>query len=139
MQSLGTDLSMKPKRASTLSDVGRLAGVSAGTVSRALAGNPRVSEATRARVLQAAEALHYAPNLAAWKNLRPCEPGEPPDVIVRQAPAPQSVFRAAVRTGMAASDVLQVWVDVAAHPSRGREQADLIRRRVLHRVIDGNP
>jgi hypothetical protein len=39
---------------------------------------------------------------------------------------------------MAASDVLQVWVDVAVHPSRGREQADLIRRRVLHRVIDGN-
>jgi len=65
VQSLGTDLSMKPKRASTLSDVGRLARVSAGTVSRALAGNPRVTEATRARVLQAAEALHYAPNLAA--------------------------------------------------------------------------
>lgn len=78
-------------------------------------------------------------NLAAWKNLRPCESGEPPDVIVRQAPALQSVFRAVVRTGgMAASDVLQVWVDVAAHPSRGREQTDLIRRRVLHRVIDGN-
>jgi DNA-binding LacI/PurR family transcriptional regulator len=56
---------MKPKRASTLSDVGKLARVSAGTVSRALAGNPRVSEATRACVLQAAEALHYAPNLAA--------------------------------------------------------------------------
>ena len=32
-------------------------------------------------------------NLAAWKNLRACAPGEPPDLIVRQAPAPQSVFR----------------------------------------------
>jgi len=39
--------------------------------------------------------------------------------------------------GMPASDVLQVWVDVAAHPSRGREQADLIRRRVLHRILEG--
>jgi hypothetical protein len=77
-------------------------------------------------------------NLAAWKNLRACAPGEPPDLIVRQAPAPQSVFRAMVRPeGMAACDVLQLWVDVASHPSRGREQADLIRRRVLHRLIEG--
>jgi hypothetical protein len=38
---------------------------------------------------------------------------------------------------MAASDVLQVWVDVAAHPSRGREQADLIRKGVLRSVIEG--
>lgn len=29
----------------------------------------------------------------------------------------------------------QVWVDVSSHPSRGREQADLIRKRVLERVI----
>ncbi len=44
-----------------------------------------------------------------------------------------------VRTGgMAASDVLQVWVDVAAHPSRGCEQADLIRKRVLCRIIEGS-
>lgn len=76
--------------------------------------------------------------LAAWKNLRLCAPGEPPDVIVRQAPAQQSVFRGAVQTnGIAACDVLQVWVDVASHPSRGREQADLIRRRALQRVIEG--
>jgi len=79
-------------------------------------------------------------NVAAWKNLRACSPGEPPDLIIRQAPAPQSVFRALVRPeGMAACDVLQVWVDVAAHPSRGREQADAIRKRVLRRVIEGGP
>jgi hypothetical protein len=77
-------------------------------------------------------------NLAAWRNLRACSPGESPDVIVRQAPAPQSVFRGLVRPeGIAACDVLQVWVDVASHPSRGREQADLIRKRVLHRLIEG--
>jgi hypothetical protein len=34
--------------------------------------------------------------------------------------------------------VLQVWVDVAAHPSRGREQADVMRKRVLRRVIEGS-
>jgi hypothetical protein len=75
-------------------------------------------------------------NLSAWKNLRQCEPGESPDLILRQAPAPQSIFRGLVRpNGMAASDVLQVWVDVSSHPSRGREQADLIRKRVLNRII----
>lgn len=75
-------------------------------------------------------------NLSAWKNLRQCEPGESPDLILRQAPAPQSIFRGVVRpNGKAASDVLQVWVDVSSHPSRGREQADLIRIRVLEGVI----
>ena len=60
------------------------------------------------------------------------------DVIVRQAPAAQSVFRGIVRPeGLAGCDVLQVWVDLASHPSRGREQADLIRKRVLQRVIEG--
>jgi hypothetical protein len=77
-------------------------------------------------------------NLAAWNNVRVCAAGEPPDLIVRQSPAPQSTFRGLVRPeGMAACDVLQVWVDVASHPLRGREQADLIRKRVLHRVIEG--
>jgi len=78
-------------------------------------------------------------HLAAWKNLRSCALGEPPDLILRQAPEPQSVFRGMVRPeGMAACDVLQVWVDVASHPSRGREQADIIRKRVLKRVIEGS-
>ncbi len=77
-------------------------------------------------------------NLAAWENLRVCAPGEPPELIIRQAPAPQSVFRGMVRPeGMAACDVLQVWLDVASHPSRGREQADIILKRVLQRVIEG--
>jgi hypothetical protein len=79
-------------------------------------------------------------NLSAWKNLRPCSPGEPPDLIVREAPAVQSVFRGLVRPqGLAACDVLQIWGDVASHPSRGQEQADIIRKRVLHRVIETGP
>jgi hypothetical protein len=78
-------------------------------------------------------------SLAALKNIRPCEPGESPDLIVRQAPAPQSIFRGIVRPkGMPVSDVLQVWLDVSSHPSRGREQADLIRKRVLEPVIREN-
>jgi hypothetical protein len=75
-------------------------------------------------------------SVAAWKNIAPVEPGERPDIILRQAPAPHAVFRAVVRVdGVPASDILQVWLDVSSHPSRGREQADLIRRRILNKVM----
>ena len=77
-------------------------------------------------------------DLASFKNLRQCEPGEIPDLVLRQAPAPESVFRGMVRAnGMAACDVVQVWLDVSSHASRGREQADLIRRKVLGKIIEG--
>ena len=76
-------------------------------------------------------------NRSPWKELRPCRSGEVPDVILRKAPAPHSVFRGAVPgEGIAVSDVLQAWVDVASHPARGREQANLIRERVLRPVIE---
>src|SRR5215212_9386719 len=47
------------QRRPTSFDIAALAGVSQPTVSRALSGNPSVSEATRARVLAAAEELNY--------------------------------------------------------------------------------
>ncbi|WP_202964631.1 LacI family DNA-binding transcriptional regulator [Inquilinus limosus] len=50
-------------------DVARLAGVATSTVSRALARPGRVNEATRRRILAAAEQLGYVPNAAA-RNLR---------------------------------------------------------------------
>ncbi len=75
-------------------------------------------------------------HLAAWKHLRPCEPGEPADVILRQAAFPKSIFRGLVHVdGVAVCDVLQVWLDVLGHPSRGKEQADHIRKRVLAALI----
>ncbi|WUW93057.1 LacI family transcriptional regulator [Streptomyces sp. NBC_01451] len=46
-------------------DVAVKAGVSVATVSRALAGNYPVSEATRARVMAAVESLHYVVNVHA--------------------------------------------------------------------------
>ena len=46
----------------TSHDVARAAGVSQPTVSRALRGDPRLSEATRRRVVEAAEALQYVPS-----------------------------------------------------------------------------
>ena len=50
---------------SSIRDVAKAAGVSTGTVSRALRGLDRVSEETRARVLSAAAELHYVPSPTA--------------------------------------------------------------------------
>lgn len=48
-----------------LADVARRVGVSVSTVSRALAGDPRVGTATRDAVRRAADELRYVPNAAA--------------------------------------------------------------------------
>lgn len=54
-----------PGRSPSLADVASLAGVSSGTVSRALSRPGMISEATRARVIAAAERLGYVANGSA--------------------------------------------------------------------------
>ena len=54
----------------TIIDVGKLAGVSAKTVSRVLNGEPHVKEALQERVRAAAEALNYHPNAFAQSLVR---------------------------------------------------------------------
>jgi hypothetical protein len=86
----------------------------------------------------------YVRRLAAspenvWPGLVPAAPGAPAQVILKQANAPESIFRAAVRTdGVLVSDVLQIWLDACAHPSRGAEQADFLRNKVLADLL-GTP
>jgi hypothetical protein len=54
------------------------------------------------------------------------------DLFVRIPGNRESVFRGVVRKdGVSVSDILQVWLDVSQHPSRGKEQADLIWRKIL--------
>lgn len=73
-----------------------------------------------------------------WHNVVEVMPHERPDVILREPPALQSVLRGLVHQHhKPCCDIIQVWLDVAAHPSRGREQADEIRRGALHNVIRG--
>jgi hypothetical protein len=126
---------------------------------RVLIGEPRQEAArlTRDRggclgLFAAADALHLGfvhgvpPHVylqrhpfrgeVARRNLVPAERHETPGLILRERPAGSAVFRGMVeRSGVWVSDALQVWLDVSLHPSRGSEQAAVIRRRVLEPLI----
>lgn len=59
-----------------------------------------------------------------------------PDVVAKVPLFRESVFRAKVICdGVPVSDVLQVWLDVYSHPSRGKEQAEKIRHRALKEIF----
>ena len=62
-------------KAATIHDVARAAGVSVGTVSKALNKTGTLSDATRARVIVAVGALKYRPNVLA-KSLHSVPGGE---------------------------------------------------------------
>lgn len=60
---------MTKGRPKTLEDIAKIAGVSAGTVSRALSNTNLVNNKTRAKILAIVEEFNYKPNIAA-RNLR---------------------------------------------------------------------
>jgi hypothetical protein len=61
-----------------------------------------------------------------------------PDVYARVPVFRESVFRGVVvRDGVPVADILQVWLDVSSHPSRGGAQAEEIRRRALAPIFEG--
>jgi hypothetical protein len=64
---------------------------------------------------------------------------EQADVYIRIPGNRESVFRGVIRKdGVPASDIVQIWLDVAQHPSRGREQADVIWRKILAPAFGSN-
>ena len=56
----------------TIKDIARICGVGVGTVSRAINNDPRVSDATREKILKAVKDYHYVPNNSA-RNLKMVE------------------------------------------------------------------
>ncbi|MCJ7716526.1 MAG: LacI family transcriptional regulator [Anaerolineales bacterium] len=56
---------MSNKSAATIKDIAKIAGITPGTVSRALNGSSLVKKETKTRILKIAEELDYSPNLIA--------------------------------------------------------------------------
>lgn len=70
-----------------------------------------------------------------WNALQPF-PKEAPHVLLRVAKFPESTFRGAVRRdGVMVADVIQVWLDVLNHPTRGQEQVEHIFKKVLQPLV----
>jgi restriction endonuclease len=66
-------------------------------------------------------------------------PEESADVRVRIPGNRESIFRGVVRKGgIPVSDILQVWLDVGQHPSRGKEQAERIWRKILAPALESS-
>jgi hypothetical protein len=64
-------------------------------------------------------------------------PDDSADVRIRIPGNRESVFRGVIRkSGVPVSDILQIWLDVGQHPSRGKEQADLIWRKILSPALE---
>lgn len=70
----------------TIKDVAQRSGVSVSTVSRVLNDHPDVSDAVRAKVLNAVQELHYVPNITARDLVRP--QSDAIGVVVRGAENP---------------------------------------------------
>jgi hypothetical protein len=79
----------------------------------------------------------FRPERLKAAGLVKAAPGDRVDVALRIPLVRESVFRGVINAGaLPATDVLQSWLDVSAHPARGQEQADVIYRKVINPMID---
>lgn len=71
-----------------------------------------------------------------WRELKAARYGEKPDLLLQRIRFPQSIGTGAVQhKGIYVTDILQVWLDVSAHPARGAEQAAELERGILANVL----
>jgi LacI family repressor for deo operon, udp, cdd, tsx, nupC, and nupG len=118
----------------TIQDVARSAGVSTATVSRVLSAPERVTEATRARVLEAVEHLGYAPNMAA-KVLRTLRT----EKILVTVPDISNPFFSQVIRGVeeaaTAAGYSVLLGDTRHEPAREEQYAGMLRRKEADGLI----
>jgi LacI family transcriptional regulator len=111
-----------------IKDIARSTGVSIGTVDRALHDKPGISPATRRRVLDAAAALGYRPNLAA----RRLKSGKRIRIAV-QLPKEIALFWDSLREGIregAAPFEPGLQLEFNSYPGLGQEDAGLFEEAV---------
>ena len=121
-----------PSSKVTIHDIARALGVSASTVSRALAGNPAISSTTRARVEEKASELGYRPNAVATA-LRMGRSG----IIGVIIPQANRFFFAEIINGAEAEAHRQGWrVVVMQHHNDGKRESEHIET-LLRMQVDG--
>jgi LacI family transcriptional regulator, galactose operon repressor len=124
---------MARRRPATLIEVAERAGVSLTTASKAINGKNRVSDATRARVLAAAQELSFTPNPIA----RGLMTGRTSTVGVIIADSMSHRFAVPVMLGAEAAlseiDLSMITCDARGDPARGLELA----RMLAARKVDG--
>ena len=113
-----------PRRAVTLDDVARRAGVSQPTASRVLNGSDRkVAESYRKRVLDAADDLGYTPNLAAQAIAR----GTSQTVALVISGISDPYFSAMAAAIMRKAEAVDLRVSIAVTDRRVDRELDLVR------------
>ena len=117
-----------------IKEIAAAVGVSIGTVDRALHSRPGISEATRARIMKAAAALGYRPNLAA----RHLKLGRQPQISVHLPQEIASYFDAMRQGIQQAAAQLQppLKVDFHSYPRMGHGEMESLQA-VLDQSCDG--
>jgi len=117
-----------------IKEIAKTVGVSIGTVDRALHARPGISEATRARIMKAAAALGYRPNLAA----RHLKLGRQRRISVHLPQQIASYFDAMRQGIQQAAAQLQppLKVDFHSYPRMGQGEIESLQT-VLDRSCDG--
>lgn len=127
-----------PAPRATSRDVARLAGVAQSTVSYALAGKGSISDATRERVRQAAEQLHYRPNLAA-RAMRTRRTGRVAAVMGMPAYDPAAMLAGASAAAQAAGYVMDVLHVDGSIETRSARVLELARSGQFEGVLSFTP
>lgn len=122
------------EKSAGIKEIAAAVGVSIGTVDRALHSRPGISEATRARIMKAAAALGYRPNLAA----RHLKLGRQPQISVHLPQEIASYFDALRQGIQQAAALLQptLKVDFHSYPRMGHGEMESLQA-VLEHSCDG--
>lgn len=116
----------------TVYDIGAKSGLSVATVSRALNGNPKVSEATRRKVLDAAYQLGYRPSFAARSLAK-----QKSDLVGAIFPRMASGFFADVLCGLDAAVKDGGYHLLTAFSHGDEDEQNLAERFVQQRLVGG--
>ncbi|MDJ0640039.1 MAG: LacI family DNA-binding transcriptional regulator [Paracoccaceae bacterium] len=120
----------------TISDVADAAGVTKGTVSRALNDYPDISEATRTRVLRKAKQMGYQP-LAQAQAIKTGRTRTIGLVLQTDIPGAQRPFLSDFLAGLSQTASDASWTMTVATSAGGQEMLTTIKRLVQERKADG--